>query len=542
MPIYSDECKIEMPPTRAECSVPALRSFSLVVATAQNDGIGDGKTLPWNVPEDMAFFRTQTTNLMVKGTTPSPERRNAIIMGRNTWNSIPAALRPLKDRLNVVISRTMTKDDFIAELPEKRRSSAAEDLMVFSNGLAEALHQLIQPPYCTQIETVYCIGGAQIYEEAMKSPLVHKIHAVYLTRIMIDAPQCTCFFPFPPAAPTHDQTNGADGTTTIDDEIEDRIEWVVEKKGKEEVSAADGATRYVFYKYVQRNREEEQYLSTIRRILKKGVTKEDRTGVGTISLFGAQMRYSLREGRLPLLSTKRVFWRGVCEELLWFLRGETNGKLLSDQGIHIWDGNGSRAFLDSRGLQHYEEMDLGPIYGFQWRHFGAEYTNCHANYDKAGVDQIKWIVETLRRNPNDRRMLFTAWNPAAVDQMALPPCHLFAQFYVNTTTRELSCQMYQRSCDMGLGVPFNIASYALLTILIAKATGLLPGELVHTLGDAHVYLNHVEALEKQLKRTPRSFPSIVFKNEKAFLEDYTSEDIEIVDYHPYPIIKMEMAV
>ncbi|EPY36178.1 thymidylate synthase [Strigomonas culicis] len=254
------------------------------------------------------------------------------------------------------------------------------------------------------------------------------------------------------------------------------------------------------------------------------------------------MRFSLRDNQLPLLTTKRVFWRGVSEELIWFLRGETNAKLLADKGIHIWDDNGSRAFLDSRGLTHYEEMDLGPVYGFQWRHFGADYTSFNDNYDGKGVDQIKRIVETLKTNPSDRRLLFTAWNPAALDKMALPPCHLLGQFYVNPNTQELSCMLYQRSCDMGLGVPFNIASYAFLTILIAKATGLKPGELIHTLGDAHVYKNHVDALQQQLTRVPRRFPVLVFKKERDYLEDYEVGDVEVVDYDPYPTIAMKMAV
>eukprot|EP00796_Vickermania_ingenoplastis_P010869 gene10870-7535_t len=531
MPIFSKDKKIEMPATKADVSLPSMRSFSLIVAVGNNHVIGNGQTIPWDVPEDMAFFRTQTVNLLGKDKRPTPQRRNAVVMGRKTWDSIPLPFRPLRDRLNVVLSSTQSKEDLLAALPEEKREAASDSLVVCSGGLKEALATLVQPPLCSEIETVYCIGGAQIYAQAIQMPVVPHLQAVYLTRIHVDAAECSCHFEFPPAS---ERTAESD-----DDEDEDHIEWVVEKQGKDEESAT--GTRYTFYKYVQRNREEEQYLKLIRRILKKGITRGDRTGVGTVSVFGAQMRFSLRDGRLPLLSTKRVFWRGVCEELLWFLRGETNAKVLSDKGVHIWDDNGSRAFLDSRGLP-YEEMDLGPVYGFQWRHFGAEYGTCHDNYDGKGVDQIKRIVEALRRDPTDRRMLFTAWNPAAIDRMALPPCHLMAQFYVNTNNNELSCQMYQRSCDMGLGVPFNIASYALLTVLIAKATGLKPGDLVHTLGDAHVYLNHVEALEKQLKRKPRAFPTLVFKKERDYLEGYECDDMEVIDYNPYPIIKMEMAV
>lgn len=518
-----------MPSTKGDYSRPPLRSFSLIVAVGKNDAIGDGSKLPWNsIKEDMDFFRTQTTNLASKTAVPSAQCRNAVVMGRKTWESIPPQFRPLSKRLNVVLTEKCTREQLLADLsPENQKKIEVENsLLVIHGGLEEALKQLVQPPYDVAVETVYCIGGSRVYAEALRSPVVDHLQTVYITRVDLSPESCTCFFHFPP-----EKNEGS-----IDD-----IEWVVEKAEKK-ATTAEGGIGYQMFKYVQRNREEEQYLSLIRHILENGVTKEDRTGIGTKSVFGAQMRFNLRGGRLPLLSTKRVFWRGVCEELLWFLSGETNAKLLSEKDIHIWDGNGSRDFLDSRGLHDNEEMDLGPVYGFQWRHFGAEYSNCHANYDNKGVDQIKRIVETLRNNPNDRRILLSAWNPAAIDKMALPPCHIFAQFYVHPEKKELSCQLYQRSCDMGLGVPFNIASYAFLTILLAKASGLQPGELVHVLGDAHVYLNHVEPLQKQLKRVPRAFPSLVFKNERDFLEDYTFEDVEVIDYRPYPIIKMDMAV
>ena len=237
--------------------------------------------------------------------------------------------------------------------------------------------------------------------------------------------------------------------------------------------------------------EELQYLEMIEDIIATGNVKGDRTGTGTISKFGCQMRFDLRRS-FPLLTTKRVFWRGVAEELLWFVKGSTNAKELQDRNIHIWDGNGSREYLDKVGLGHREEMDLGPVYGFQWRHFGAEYTDMHADYAGKGVDQLAEVIDKIKNNPNDRRILLTAWNPAALKEMALPPCHMFCQFYV--ANGELSCQMYQRSCDMGLGVPFNIASYSLLTCMIAQVCGLKPGDFVHCLGDTHVYSNHVEPL------------------------------------------------
>ncbi|XP_041886188.1 thymidylate synthase [Corvus kubaryi] len=284
---------------------------------------------------------------------------------------------------------------------------------------------------------------------------------------------------------------------------------------------------------------EQQYLQQVRHILQHGHRREDRTGTGTISVFGMQARYSLRD-QFPLLTTKRVFWKGVLEELLWFIKGSTNAKELSAKGVKIWDANGSREFLDKQGFSTREEGDLGPVYGFQWRHFGAEYKDMHTDYSNQGVDQLQKVIETIKTNPDDRRIIMCAWNPKDISLMALPPCHALCQFYV--LNGELSCQLYQRSGDMGLGVPFNIASYSLLTYMIAHVTGLKPGEFIHTLGDAHIYLNHVEPLKVQLQREPRPFPKLRILREIKDISDFKAEDFQIEDYNPHPPIKMEMAV
>jgi dihydrofolate reductase/thymidylate synthase len=226
--------------------------------------------------------------------------------------------------------------------------------------------------------------------------------------------------------------------------------------------------------------------------------------------------------------------------LLWFIKGSTNAKELSDQGIHIWDGNGSREYLDSIGLTEREEGDLGPVYGFQWRHFGAEYSDMHASYQGQGVDQLAELIHKIKTNPTDRRLVLTAWNPLALPEMALPPCHMFCQFYV--ADGELSCQMYQRSCDLGLGVPFNIASYALLTRMVAQVCDLAPGDFVHVLGDAHVYANHVDPLKEQLKNSPRHLPRLKINPEKKDIDAFTFQDFEIIDYKPHKKIEMKMAV
>ena len=311
-----------------------------------------------------------------------------------------------------------------------------------------------------------------------------------------------------------------------------RKEPLAEVHGKEPPAEAHGTA---FDRH-----DELQYLYLVRNVLNHGTKKEDRTGTGTISLFGAQMRFSLWDGIFPLLTTKKVFWRGVVEELLWFIKGSTNAKDLQKKGVHIWDGNSSREFLDKSGFTEKEEGDLGPMYGFQWRHYGAAYLDMHSDYTGCGLDQLQQVIETIEKKPDDRRIIMCAWNPTDVPKMALPPCHCLCQFYV--ANGELSCQLYQRSADMGLGVPFNIASYALLTCMIAHVTDLKPGELVHTLGDVHVYTNHCAALHEQLKREPRPFPMLNIKRKVKSINDFKFEDFDLVGYKPHPKIQMKMAV
>lgn len=250
---------------------------------------------------------------------------------------------------------------------------------------------------------------------------------------------------------------------------------------------------------------------------------------------------------LPLLTTKRVFTRAIIAELLWFVSGSTNGNLLSEQGVKIWEGNGSREYLDSVGLSHRQEGDLGPVYGFQWRHFGAEYKDFTTDYTGQGVDQLAEVVRKLKDQSYDRRIILSAWNPADLKKMALPPCHMFAQFYVSfpqgSRRGVLHSLLYQRSCDMGLGVPFNIASYALLTHMLARACDLTPGTFTHTMGDAHVYIDHIDALKTQLEREPRDFPTLqITKQGVVDIDGWSADDFVISGYDPHKSIAMKMSV
>ncbi|MGG4455451.1 thymidylate synthase [Brevibacillus porteri] len=262
-----------------------------------------------------------------------------------------------------------------------------------------------------------------------------------------------------------------------------------------------------------------QYLDLCQRILDEGVTKEDRTGTGTTSVFGHQMRFDLSEG-FPMVTTKKLHMKSIIHELLWFLSGDTNVRYLQENGVRIWNEWAN------------ENGDLGPVYGSQWRSFTGR--------DGKTVDQIQWIIDEIKRNPDSRRLIVSAWNPAELDKMALPPCHLLFQFYV--ANGKLSCQLYQRSGDTFLGVPFNIASYALLTHMVAHVTGLEVGDFVHTIGDAHLYLNHIEQVKLQLTREPKPLPKLVLNPEVTSIFDFKYEDIEIVGYESHPHIKGEVAV
>ncbi len=296
-----------------------------------------------------------------------------------------------------------------------------------------------------------------------------------------------------------------------------------------------------------------QYHDLLRRITSEGIVKGDRTGTGTRSVFGHQMRFNLADG-FPLLTTKKVFLKGIIHELLWFLAGDTNIKYLVDNGVHIWDNDAYRYYKELRAergiepismdeflaassaatpspIDGYAYGDLNHVYGYQWRSWPKP--------DGSSIDQIRQVIDTIKTNPNSRRMIVSAWNVAEVEDMALPPCHVLFQFYV--AEGRLSCQLYQRSADTFLGVPFNIASYALLTMMIAQECGLEAGEFVHTLGDTHLYLNHMEQVAEQLSREPRALPRMRLNPDVKSVFDFRYEDFTLEDYNPYPAIKAPMS-
>jgi thymidylate synthase len=285
--------------------------------------------------------------------------------------------------------------------------------------------------------------------------------------------------------------------------------------------------------------EESQYLNLIKNILEHGTWEESRNG-RTKSIFGASMRFSLKNGLIPILTTKKTAWKTCLKELLWFIRGKTNNQLLKDQGVHIWDANGSREFLDSRGLQDYGVDELGPIYGHQWRHFNAKWEG-DQDYTGSGIDQLQQIIDALKdpAQRTSRRLVLTAWNPCQLNDMALPPCHILCQFNVHNGNK-LSCSMYQRSVDTMLGQPFNIASYSFLTHLIAKHCGLEAHEFIYFMGNCHIYEDHIASANLQITRELYTFPTINITQKRENINDYQLEDFEIHNYKSHEVIKMKM--
>jgi dihydrofolate reductase/thymidylate synthase len=452
-----------------------------IVAAVTNDtnGIGYQGRLPWFKCEaDMKRFRALTRG--------SPgDSLNAVIMGRITFESIGSM--PLEGRLNVVVS-----SQSIDSMP----SEASLDGLTLSNtnvkvcpSFASAVDYALEQ----KVQVISAIGGHDIFAAALAHPLCQR---VYLSRIYQTC-ACDVFFPR-------------------------LINWDCI-----ESSESSGCRFETFV------RSEHQYIQLVQETLKQCV-RPNRSEVATLSQFGTRLRFSLQDHQIPLLTTKRVFWRGVVQELLWFIRGSTSAKELQQQNIHIWDGHSSRSFLDTRNLHHYEEGELGPVYGFQWRFYGARYPS-----REHGIDQLAECIRLIREDPTSRRIIMHAWNPVDLPKMALPPCHLMCQFYVNQNT--LDCQVYQRSADIGLGVPFNIASYALLTHMIATVCDLEAGVLTMVFGDTHIYVNHVEALQTQITRPLRPFPRLYIQARKC-IDSFCFEDFTLIGYDPHEKINMTMVV
>lgn len=484
------------------------RNIHIIVAHDIKYGIGCTNEIPFHLKEDLKRFKSLTTG-------------HVVVMGRKTWDSLPPKVKPLPNRQNFIISRTMTYD----EIPEEQKKG----VMIIRN-----LHEVISEKF--EDLKIFIIGGGEIYDEILSEKYTRFIRYIYITEVFTDS-KCDVFFP---------------NDKMIKNLLNDPT--ICKHKRYESIQMDNGyATRYkTIYFYDQDNEmntqlpskeEEKKYLNLMKNTMLDGELRMDRTRVGIISVFGKELEFDLHRGNcFPLFTTKRVFFRGVAEELFFFLSGKTNVKILQDRDVHIWDGNSSREYLDNNGLQWLREGDLGKFYGFQWRHFGADYTNCDEDYTGCGYDQVAEIVRLIKEAPTSRRILLSGWNPCDLNKCCLPPCHVLYQFYVNCEEKTLSLQMYQRSADLFLGVPFNIASVAIFVYLMAKTCDLLPDKIKICFGDTHLYSNHLESVLTQIEREPLGFPKLLIKEKRDKLEDYTIEDLELVDYKCHGAIKAKMAV
>jgi dihydrofolate reductase/thymidylate synthase len=464
----------------------------------------DRTSLPWGrVPEDLKFFRTLTVG----------QGNNAVIMGKNTFASI--GHKPFPNRTNIVVSNTLYND-------VNTISTSLSNTYYITPSLTEAIKK------ARKLVTgdVFIIGGLDILKEALHREDIDYIYVTIISGRRIDQ--------IP-----DDSTIKFEYTTPASNILKSRTLYESDEYS---------LLFHEFWNY-KLNSEEEKITGLIKNVLENGKKRIDRTSVGTIGLFAQTFRLDIST-HFPLLTSKRVFWKGVVEELLWFLRGSSDTKELEEKGVNIWKGNTSREFLDSRGLTHYREGELGPGYGYQWRSFGKKYYTLdeerqlmcdgYKQTEKRGVDQIAEVIRMLREDRYSRRILVSAWNVIELENMALPPCHYAFQFYADGD--DLSILVNMRSCDIFLGLPFNIASYALLTYLIAKMVDMRPKEMVFMLGDAHIYSNHIEQCYKLLERPLRELPTVIIKEKKEKIEDYQFEDIELLNYNPHPIIKADMAV
>lgn len=502
--------------------------YSIVCAYSKsNRGIGYKGQIPWSIPQEMKYFR----DLTIGTNQETHQKQNAVIMGRKTWESIPSKYKPLSNRKNYIVSTQIEEGSYLYDKQsntlQRWHPEDRPDVIEVGKTYKDVISHAINNPLNNEC---FVIGGSQLYNESFKDNHCSKL---YLTEI--------------------DNNNNCEiESDTFLDPVPQRFKLISES----EQTTENHKLRYLTYEdWTDLNSQENIYLNLLKEIQTSGEYRSDRTGIGTKSVFGKQMRFSLENNTIPLLTTKRVYWKGVVEELLFFLRGDHDNRKLQSANVHIWDGNTSREYLDKYNKQHIETHDLGLAYGVQWRASGASLGNINTDYRGKGIDQLKEVIDMIKSDPYSRRLIINAWNVPQLKDMALVPCHMMYQFYVSNPSSSssssssslprLSCMMTQRSCDMFLGVPFNIASCALLTHIIARTCNMEPHEIIMNLGDAHIYQNHINQVQQQLDRSCFRFPTINISkplNNVEDIESLTFDDINLQNYHSWPTIKAHMAV
>lgn len=489
--------------------------------------IGRNGGLLYKLSEDMKMFKSITSDRL---STDSLLDKNVVLMGRKTWFSIPREHRPLKNRLNLVLTRDTDLLN-LSPYPKSVLFSKRDFKQQFSKNVYFITFDQFLDFYNLTKANVFVIGGGEIYDMFFKSSDT-KLYpsAIFLTEV-------------------YNYTNEYLEPDTFMSHFDQSYKLI---SVSEKYSQSKLSFRFLEYKhFIGYKTDENCYLDCIKRILEVGKSRDDRTGVGTVSIFGHQMEFDISQS-IPLFTTKRVPWKSCIEELLWFMRGDTDVKILQKRGVKIWDGNTSREFLDNRGLYHYDTGILGPGYGWQWRHFGAKYSQAFAdtsNLDTSkigGFDQLEYVINELKTNPFSRRIMMSYWNPPDFDKTALLPCHTSCQFYVTERSGEryLSCMFNMRSNDIFLGNPFNIFSYAVLTYIIAKRCDMNPDRLIYNVGDMHIYKNHLEQIAEQLEREIRPFPKIYLNPDIKIksIDKITVDDFDIVGYFPHEKIRAPMAI
>ena len=485
--------------------------ISCILAMDELNGIGKNGKLPWNVPSDMEYFACVTESYCIY------EAANVVVMGKNTWESIPKKYRPLSNRINIIISSTTEKNyENLQDLLPKNKNAQTLTKEIFVKDLESVFDIIKELMNMVNIEEIFFIGGKKIYDFVFDNPhiVTNKLHITHIK-----------------------------GTYDTDTKVNFN-KYFFEKIAQRNLKCENG--HISIYK-PKKNLEEIAYLNMLKNIILNGHKRKTRNG-NTLSCFSTTLSFDL-EKSFPLITTKKMFLRGIFEELKFFLIGQTNTKILEEKNVNIWKPNTTREFLDSVGLNHLEEGDMGPLYGFQLRHYGAEYKGCNHDYTNSGYDQFQNVLNLLKTDKYSRRIMMTTFNPAQISQGPLPPCHgICIQFGIEGTNK-LSCHMYQRSADTFLGIPFNISSYALLVYIICELVNndptytdekLIPGTLTMSLGDYHIYEEHIDAVKEQINRIPYLFPQLTINKKISKIEDLNFEDISIENYKSHQSLKAKM--
>jgi dihydrofolate reductase/thymidylate synthase len=519
------------------------RLYNIIVAyTFGTRGIGLNGELPWHISADMAYFKSITTMKSIHET-PSTPSTNIVVMGRKTWDSIPAKFKPLSDRFNIVITNGKPPVEY------NNPDNNLADKLIFINWEQFIALDLSHPKY----GQIFIIGGETIYKKILD--MDNKcISRIYATEIYDYKGQCDTYFP---------QFIYQD-ITEVTSFIQSNGYWIrhivynvsftynIQTNIQTNMQTSGDAPVWL-------NIEENNYLQVMKSILESGTSNDDRTGVGTLSVFGEMLKYNLRD-TFPITTTKRIPARQIFEELMFYISGKTDNTILQEKSIHIWDANTTRAFLDKRGLNHYKVGDFGETYGFNMRHYGGEYIGCDVEYSSGyGYDQLTNAIELIKNEPASRRIIIDLWNPATQHKAALPSCLCKYQFNVNVTRSELNLAIYLRSSDYFLANNWNTCTGAFLVHMICNLNGvdLTPGELTVFIADAHIYKFHIEQVKVNLARQPYPYPMLVFKgcvdnsssdsnsnkaNKKNSIDEFKWDDFELLGYKAHAGIKAPMAV